>query len=205
MASSYRPHAAPKRRALVASNIGALPLDPLYEILLRLPAKLLCRLRTVCRLWWSILSDPQLAAVHAKRHPGPLIIAALDEEHDVLVNIMDLSGQILSRCAACRVRESLARPSTSSVSRKSIASTAGTDVGTCFFGDLRYLPDQLLNPATGAVYRIPDGFAEEHGDVVSYLHSEPRYLFGQVSSTGEYKGVPEAFPIFPSVWRQAAV
>lgn len=97
MASSYKPHAAPKRRALVASNIGALPLDPLYEILLRLPAKLLCRLRTVCRLWWSILSDPQLAAVHATRHPGPLIIAALDEEHDVLVNIMDLSGQILKQ------------------------------------------------------------------------------------------------------------
>jgi len=33
---------------VAASNAGDLPLDALYEILLRHPAKALCRLRTAC-------------------------------------------------------------------------------------------------------------------------------------------------------------
>lgn len=187
MASSYEPHAAPKRRALAASNIGALPLDSLYEILLRLPAKLLCRLRTVCRLWRSILSDPKFAAVHATRHPGPLIIAAVDEGPDVLINIMDLSGQILKQ-VRCVPGQRVVSMVLDLVCLKKIDSS-NSRYRCChwYFGNVRYLPDQLLNPATGAVYQIPDSFAEEHGDVASYLHSEPRYLFGQVSSTGEYK------------------
>jgi hypothetical protein len=53
--------------------------------------------------------------------------------------------------------------------------------------ELYYLPDKLLDPATGAVYRIPDNYAEEHVELASSLIIEPKYLFGQVARTGEYK------------------
>ncbi|KAL6638459.1 hypothetical protein ACP70R_023954 [Stipagrostis hirtigluma subsp. patula] len=38
---------------LAAANYGVLPLDILYDVLLRLPADELCRLRIVCRSWRS--------------------------------------------------------------------------------------------------------------------------------------------------------
>jgi hypothetical protein len=70
--------APPDRRvapAVAASSTGMLHPDAVYEILLRLPTKELCRLRTVCRRWRSLLSDPHFIVVHSARHPGPLIIA----------------------------------------------------------------------------------------------------------------------------------
>ena len=48
--------------APAASDIGVLPLDALSVVLLRLQAKELCRLRLVCRLLRSLLSDPYFAA-----------------------------------------------------------------------------------------------------------------------------------------------
>ncbi|CAN6171301.1 unnamed protein product [Urochloa humidicola] len=68
-----------------------LPVDALYEILLRLPAKDLCRLRAVCRPWRSLLSDPQFIAAHAARQ-GPLIILGHDKSYrdeGVLCDIVD--------------------------------------------------------------------------------------------------------------------
>jgi hypothetical protein len=49
------------------------------------------------------------------------------------------------------------------------------------------LPEILINPATGAVYQIPDGFVEEHVDLGLNLISESKYLVRQVARTGEYK------------------
>ncbi|OEL21153.1 hypothetical protein BAE44_0017828, partial [Dichanthelium oligosanthes] len=66
----------PAAPALAASSAGVLPLDAVYEILLLLLGKDLCRLRTVCLLWRNLLSDPQFATAHAARHPGLLIIAS---------------------------------------------------------------------------------------------------------------------------------
>ncbi|CAL4897534.1 unnamed protein product [Urochloa decumbens] len=45
-------------RPLADGNYGVLPADVLYDILLRLPANHLCRLRLVCRSWRSLTSDP---------------------------------------------------------------------------------------------------------------------------------------------------
>lgn len=55
-----------------ASDDGLLPTDVLRDILLRLPAKLLCRLRAVCRSWRSLLSDSWFAAAHGARQQ-PLV------------------------------------------------------------------------------------------------------------------------------------
>ncbi|OEL37035.1 hypothetical protein BAE44_0001946, partial [Dichanthelium oligosanthes] len=46
-----------------------LPADVMYEILLRVPAKALCRLRLVCRWWRSLTSDLRFAREHSPRHP----------------------------------------------------------------------------------------------------------------------------------------
>ena len=85
--------------APATSDIGVLPLDALREILLRLQAKELCRLRLVCQQWRSLLSDPYFAAAHDTRHQAVLIIAGYNDDagRDVLVDIMDVSGQIVKK------------------------------------------------------------------------------------------------------------
>ncbi|TVU25721.1 hypothetical protein EJB05_28226, partial [Eragrostis curvula] len=46
--------------------------DALFEVLLRLPAKELCRLRRICRSWRALTCDPHFAAEHKSRHREPL-------------------------------------------------------------------------------------------------------------------------------------
>ncbi|KAF8664300.1 hypothetical protein HU200_054848 [Digitaria exilis] len=78
----------------LAANDGVLPTDVLREILLRVPAMALCRLRLVCRSWRSLTSDPRFATAHTARHP--LLVgleSGLDEIH-----VIDLySGSIVKR------------------------------------------------------------------------------------------------------------
>ena len=76
MASSSKPScsagrtvAADRRAEAFLAPAGALPPDAVYEILLRLPGKELCRLRGMCRPWRSLLSDRAFAAAHAARPP----------------------------------------------------------------------------------------------------------------------------------------
>lgn len=185
----------PERRIVpvpATSDIGVLPMDALREILLRLQAKELCRLRLVCRLWRSLLSDPHFAAPHYARHRAVLIIAAYKDDagRDVLVDIMDLSGQIVKKVptmegdrAAVRGGGTLDRVCV----RKIDDSRSSYRVFNPIREEVYYLPDRLLDPATGAVYRIPDSYAEEHVELASSLITEPKYLFGQVARTGECK------------------
>ncbi|RLN35393.1 hypothetical protein C2845_PM03G22610 [Panicum miliaceum] len=85
------------------ATVRPFPLDALYEVLLRVPAKDLCRFRAVCRPWRSLLSDPHFVAAHAARHPGPLIVAGYDTDRSdagPLLDIMDLSGRVIKRVVA---------------------------------------------------------------------------------------------------------
>ncbi|KAL6623650.1 hypothetical protein ACP70R_033529 [Stipagrostis hirtigluma subsp. patula] len=78
---------------LAAANYGVLPRDVLFDVLLRLPADELCRLRIVCRSWRSLISDPLFAKDHSSRHPH---IAAIHRESGE-VHVVDLSGNVLKR------------------------------------------------------------------------------------------------------------
>ncbi|WVZ71308.1 LOW QUALITY PROTEIN: hypothetical protein U9M48_019906, partial [Paspalum notatum var. saurae] len=167
---------ASSKAALTASNTGFMPVDAAYEILLRVPAKDLCRFRAVCRPWRSLLSDPHFIAAHAGHHPDPepLIIASCytnRRKNGVLCDVMDLSGRVV----------------------KQVPSTWGEDEGAVFTQqDLICTKKghsesfRLLNPADGAVYALPGGLAEEHAklDISAY---EAQIAFGLVASTGEYK------------------
>ncbi|XP_065862756.1 F-box/kelch-repeat protein At3g06240-like [Euphorbia lathyris] len=47
--------------------MSKLPNDLIVEILLRLPVKLLLQLKSVCKSWQSIISDPEFVKLHLKR------------------------------------------------------------------------------------------------------------------------------------------
>lgn len=76
-----------------ATSHGVLPLDLVFDV----PAKEICRLRTVCRRpWRSLTSDPAFIKAHAARQPGPLIVASYHDDGE-LVHAMDLSGDVIKR------------------------------------------------------------------------------------------------------------
>ncbi|RLN09858.1 hypothetical protein C2845_PM11G10230 [Panicum miliaceum] len=159
-------------------NAGDLPLDAVYEILLRLPAKPLCRLRAACRLWRSLLSDPEFAAAHAAREP-PLIIAGYNcySSEISLVNIMDLSGDIVKQ-----VRLDGHRVMSMPLHLACVRTTAD---GSC---------------------RLVDSAAATGSKSMQHCYSHVRegehpidcdgakYLFGQVASTAEYKALRKVTP-----------
>ncbi|KAL6622685.1 hypothetical protein ACP70R_032564 [Stipagrostis hirtigluma subsp. patula] len=66
------------RPPLAVASHGVLPADVLFDVLLRLPADELCRLRLVCRSWHSLTSDRPFTKAarptrHATRTSSPLI------------------------------------------------------------------------------------------------------------------------------------
>jgi hypothetical protein len=86
-----------------ASSPGVLPPDVLYEILLLLPAKDLCRLRAVCRAWRALTSNPLFAAAHKSRHTSPLLALAYNDKKGTGVDIVDLSGTVLKRIPSIEI------------------------------------------------------------------------------------------------------
>jgi hypothetical protein len=87
-------HAVP---VSITGTPAALPADALFEVMLRLPAKDLCRLRAVCRSWRALTYDPHFTAVHKSRHPEPLLAFTFrdGDNRDRGVAIVGLSGQVL--------------------------------------------------------------------------------------------------------------
>ncbi|KAL6638943.1 hypothetical protein ACP70R_022673 [Stipagrostis hirtigluma subsp. patula] len=83
--------------SLALSNDGVLPTELLSEVLLRLPANALCRLRVVCRAWRSLTYDPFFIKAHSSRHP--LIVGLCNYSFDI--QLVDLSACI-STWFACQ-------------------------------------------------------------------------------------------------------
>jgi F-box interacting protein len=162
----------------------------MYEILLRLPARDLCRFRAVCRAWRSLLSSPNFIAAHAARHPGPLVVASYDESRyhsndpnrGILCDIMDLSGNVVKRVGMTPGK--LEGEWVMSIQLDLICRGEG------FKGRLQCpgLKEsyELLNLATGAVYALPKGLAKEHARH-EHNYYQTFIAFGKVASTGEYK------------------
>ncbi|KAF8731991.1 hypothetical protein HU200_015941 [Digitaria exilis] len=62
-------HGKPHGPPLAVANDGVLPTDVLRDVLLRLPANVLCRFRLVCRSWRQLTFDPTFAEAHSRRYP----------------------------------------------------------------------------------------------------------------------------------------
>ncbi|CAL5084897.1 unnamed protein product [Urochloa decumbens] len=138
-------------------NGGVLPADVMYEILLRVPAKALCRLRLVCRSWRSLTSDPRFAVEHLHRHP---LLAA---RHPLWGQIyaVDMSGEIVKKI---RILEGI----------KFFKLSVQADL-ICLAETKRAL---VLNPGTGEIHALPDASLEI---------AESRCILGRIPSTEEYK------------------
>ncbi|TVT97233.1 hypothetical protein EJB05_57541, partial [Eragrostis curvula] len=160
---------------------GVLPLDVLFDVLVRLPAKEICRFRAVCRHWRSLTSDPLFIEAHAARHPGPLIVASFDGD-DEGVHLMDLSGRVVKRLPVASGR------------RTCLCSSRLDLVGVMRLSGLC----SVVNPATGAVLDLPDTPPDDDSpdgeELESWSDSEwpegPEdevFALGRVDSTGEYK------------------
>ncbi|WVZ53589.1 hypothetical protein U9M48_004507 [Paspalum notatum var. saurae] len=163
-------------RSRTEPGSGELLMDALYEILLRLPAKELCRLRAVCRPWRSLLSDPRFIAAHADRHPGPLIVAGNGHGEGILCDILDLTGRVIKRIRS--TEDELVRSTHLEFAHHELACVAK--------GQGRSW--KLLNLTTGDVFPLPEGLSEEHA---AWPLDSRRYravvALGQVASTEEYK------------------
>ncbi|KQK20477.1 hypothetical protein BRADI_1g54765v3 [Brachypodium distachyon] len=157
-----------------ASSFCALPCDVVREILLRLPAKELCRLRAVCLSWCSLTSDPSFIKDHAARHRRPYLastfVSDLGDEKKA-INIVELSsGDVIKRIQTSQRDFRLQRTQ--------------LDLFCLVGGRHPY-------PATGATLRNSHVISKEHkgylkgGDNISIESC----AFGKVPLTGEYKAL----------------
>jgi len=141
------------RRPRHSSAASSMPRDVLLEILLRLPAKTLCRLRVVCRSWRALLSDPRFVAAHGARHTDPHIAVSVRgvfvEEADVVV--LDASGsgrRVVERATRCAGPSFPRNPPMSAHRGLVLLLLVGTDTR-------RRRRLRVLDPATGAVSLLP--------------------------------------------------
>lgn len=151
------------------ANDGDLPTDELQEVLLQLPSKPLCRLRTVCQAWESLLSDPLFLAAHASRcHADSLLVAAVRHATDhsrVDINLVDGStGTVVKRL------DGLSYFNRHLCAGGALLCLVGAKDGTV----------HVIDPVTGARTDLP-------GDTTAHGHFTSSYSFGQVPATGEYK------------------
>ncbi|TVU48898.1 hypothetical protein EJB05_00180, partial [Eragrostis curvula] len=157
---------APCRGA--AANYGVLPIDDvLYEVLLRLPAKDLCRLRLVCRHWRSLTSDPLFAKAHQSRQRH-LVAVLRRSGGSPEVHVLDLSGNILKRV---HLGERL---------YYCFDFNAQLDM-VCV--QVSWGQTRVVNLVTGEV--IAGVITREHKNIYSVL--TPRFILGRVPASGEYK------------------
>jgi F-box interacting protein len=160
---------------------GFLPTDVLRDILLRLPAKPLCRLRAVCRSWRSLLSDSWFAAAHEARQQ-PLVAVykwkPFDLEEDYVVKpqdiqILDTSGHLVRQmCVENCVLD-----------YRSYEICTNLDL-LCVEGRDERL--RVLDPATGGVSLLPDVAIVNHVPY-EYACYSTTYAVGRDISTGETK------------------
>ncbi|KAM0893072.1 hypothetical protein ACQ4PT_025333 [Festuca glaucescens] len=153
----------------------------LRDILLRLPAKPLCRLRAVCRSWRSLLSDLWFVAAHQVRQQ-PLVAVCKWAPWDLVegygvrpqdIQILDTSGHLVRQM---RVQNCM-------LGYRSKTFCTNLDLLCVEGGDKRL---RVLDPATGAVSLLPNIIIVNRGQY-KYACYSTTYLVGRDGSTGETK------------------
>ncbi|KAL6595054.1 hypothetical protein ACP70R_048157 [Stipagrostis hirtigluma subsp. patula] len=157
--------------ALNAPNDGLLPTDVLREILLRLPANVLCRFRLVCRSWRSLTSDPIFAKAHSSRHPLVVCLHADAGRRGCSreIRFVDLSGNIVKRISTGQDWDGHGL-----TLQHNLLCVTHVKGKAC-----------VVHPATGAITVLPSDIAAKHENNSTAIYSMS--IIGQVPSTGEYK------------------
>jgi len=151
-----------------------LPPDLLFDVLLRLPAKELCRLRAVCRSWRSLTFDPLFVGEHAARHP--LFLANFRDDR-ARVHVVDLSGNVV---------KVIPNPDGDRLLPTRLDLACAATVSNT---------SRVLDPATGSVLILPERRAAVHLNEESLYRPDTSFAFGRIGATGEYK-VLRMFPMF---------
>ncbi|KAL6638942.1 hypothetical protein ACP70R_022672 [Stipagrostis hirtigluma subsp. patula] len=160
-----QPASEPAAAPLAAvANDGVLPTDVLVEVLLRLPANALCRLRAVCRAWRSLTCDPIFVKAHSSRHPLLACLHCSSGE----IHFTDLIGNIVKRIHTVQVANLFDLNT-----HLDMVTLTDTEGRLC-----------VINAATGAVSVLPANVAEH--ETLGCASSSSCKL-GWVPSTGEYK------------------
>ncbi|XP_051190855.1 putative F-box protein At3g23420 [Lolium perenne] len=158
----------------VAFDDGLLPTDVLCDILLRLPAKPLCRLRAVCRSWRSLLSDSWFVAAHQVRQQP--LVAVCKWGYGVKpqdIQILDMAGHLVRQM---RVENCM-------LGYYSKTFCTNLDLLCLEGGDQRL---RVLDPATGTISLLPNVIIVNRGPYEYGCYS-PTYVVGRDGSTGETK------------------
>ncbi|KAM3207384.1 hypothetical protein ACQJBY_062550 [Aegilops geniculata] len=176
MASQPRSPAAPADDG--ANNGDFLPADELQEVFLRLPSKSLGRLRTICRSWRSMLSDPLFVAAHATRSRADsiFVVAVHHPGHQLVdINLVDVSTGAVLRCmdglALARRRFCVGGELLCFVEP-----TPGGGAGAV----------QVLDPATGATADVLQ-YGETTAPENDMRCTASLYMVGHVPATAEHK------------------
>ncbi|XP_006657582.1 F-box/LRR-repeat protein At2g43260-like [Oryza brachyantha] len=148
---------------------GALAPELLFEVMQRLPAKPMCRLRAVCRSWLAFTTDPLFLAAYAARHPHPLLAVLEEGSPTRRVDLVDLSGNVVKEIRGVREASGVVRASSGRVL------VHGENHGVT-----------VVDPATGSMAALPFGLAEDTARRCGALRT-PWIAFGQTASTGEHK------------------
>jgi hypothetical protein len=174
----------------LASSFSVLPTETLVDILLRFPAKDVCRLRAVCPSWRSLTSDPLFVKAHAARHKGPLLATTFVDGESCGVSIVDLlSGDVIKRIRTSDRGLRVQRTNLDHV---------------CLVGRRNPLPVPVtvLNPATGAIISSSHHISDMYKFLLRRKLSMDSCAFGKVPSTGVYKAL-RFLQVYPPVcWNQ---
>ncbi|TVU41345.1 hypothetical protein EJB05_14852, partial [Eragrostis curvula] len=147
-----------------------LPSELLFEVLLLLPAKEVCRVRAVCSSWRSLTYDPIFVSAHAARRPGPLLAVPSGWLMETSVDLVDLSGDVVKRI---RTGDRAHRVLCTHFNYVFIVSGVNHSV-------------HILEPVSGAVFTLPHAIGEDLARVIGAGYPA-WFAFGQVASTQEYK------------------
>ncbi|KAK3124700.1 hypothetical protein QOZ80_7BG0590880 [Eleusine coracana subsp. coracana] len=159
-----------RRRILAAttSDDGILPTDALRGILLRLPARHLCRFRSVCRSWRSLLSEPDFVKAHASLHPSPLVAVAVTSgecSNTVDFIVLDMSGKKVKRIPA-----GMWSFDAQISSHQYLAGIAVDDYCRCL---------RMVNLESGAISLVPKRFQRARALPAGFVHGR--------AASGEHK------------------
>jgi F-box interacting protein len=72
----------------------SLPENVVFDVLVRLPLKALCRFRCVSKAWRTLISDPGFVAAQ-RSHAGPLIVGVFGWGPDHELRVLDTHGDVL--------------------------------------------------------------------------------------------------------------
>ncbi|KAM0905526.1 hypothetical protein ACQ4PT_017346 [Festuca glaucescens] len=142
----------------IADDEPVLPVDAVYDILLRVPAKPLCRFRAVCPSWRPLLCDPTFIAAHAAHHPSLLIAVAM-EDTETDVEILDMSGNVVKRLKS---------------GQQCLTDNMRMHHGPVFLQgkDGRH---HVIDPATGATSVLPDRPSQAYMYIVGWAATAEKY------------------------------